>query len=328
MIKNTLRTLLEMMLFATALLLFLGYLNDLHPLLDSYSHFRVHLLIILLPLLLIVSFFHEKKVTLVGLTLVLIGAFYLYAITRPFQPQPIDKSKTHLLKHLQFNLNFKNRRIEAFKAYLKETQPDVVTLQEVTPAHRHALEEMQFESYALDFSTSYPYVSRKKGAYPYQTYCDFQTVGGVAILSKYPINPEKSVCLDGKGLLWSQIMVNEQSINIVSIHTYWPYPYHQPEQVEYLKPIFQHITPPTLIAGDFNAAAWSHTVKEIAKVSQTKVVEGVRWSIALKEQLPFIPNFKLAIDHLLLSKEFQVEKIAVEKELGSDHFPVVAKVWY
>ena len=54
----------------------------------------------------------------------------------------------------------------------------------------------------------------------------------------------------------------------------------------------------------------------------------MRWSITLRKQLPFIPNFKLAIDHVLLSKEFQVEKIFVAKELGSDHFPVVSRIWY
>ena len=328
MIKNTIRILLDLMLFATALLFLLGYLNDLHPLFDSYSHFRVHLLIVLLPLLLIVAFFHEKKTTFIYLSLVVIGAFYLYFITQPFQAKPIDKNKTHLLKHLQFNLNFQNKRIEDFKAYLKETKPDVITLQEVTPAHRIALQEMQIEPYALDFSKDYPYVSQKKGTYPYQVYCDFQMVGGVAILSKYPINNEKNVCLEGHGLLWSQIIVKTQPINIVSIHTHWPYPYRQPEQIEYIKQIFQHITPPTLIAGDFNAAAGSHTVKEIAKVFQTKVVEGMRWSITLRKQLPFIPNFKLAIDHVLLSKEFQVEKIFVAKGLGSDHFPVVSRIWY
>jgi len=328
MIKNTVRFLLNLLLLATALPFLLGYLNDFHPLCDSYSHFRVHLLIILLPLLLIIAFFHEKKTTFIYLGLVIIGGFYLYFITQPFQAKPIDADKTHLLKHLQFNLNFKNKHIEDFKSYLKETQPDVVTLQEVTPAHRRALEEMKVEPYALDFSTSYPYVSRKLGPYPYQAYCNFQAVGGVAILSKHPLNPQKSVCLEGKGLLWSQIVVEKHPINIVSIHTYWPYPYHQPEQIAYIKQIFQHITPPTLIAGDFNAAAWSHTIKEITKVSHTQVVDGLRWSISLKEQLPFIPNFKLAIDHLLLSKEFQVEQIFIEKELGSDHFPLVSKIWY
>ena len=328
MIKNSVHFLLYLILFAIALPLFLGYFNDLHPLFDSFSHFRVHLLIIFLPILLITAFFHEKKATYLYLSLVGLGALYLYFVTQPFKAEPLDPNRTHTLKHLQFNLNFKNRCMDDFNAYLKETKPDVLTLQEVTPEHRESLRELQYKPYALELSKNYPFIEREKGEYPYQSYCKFQSVGGVAILSKYPINEEKSVCLEGKGLLWSQIIVDEQPINIVSIHTYWPYPLHQPEQIDLIKQVFQHITPPTLIAGDFNAAAWSHTVKEIERVSQTKVVEGMRWSIALEKQFSAIPNFKLAIDHVLLSKEFQVEEIFVEKGLGSDHFPIVSKIRY
>ena len=327
-IKNSIKFLLYLLAFGTALPFLLGFANNLHPLLDSFSHFRVHLLFILLPTLLLLAFFHEKRNTFVFLGLVALGSLYLYFVTEPFHANSIDKNKTHTLKHVQFNLNFRNQRMEEFKDYLKETKPDVVTLQEVTPSHMKSLEELQYKSYALNFSKNYPYVSREKGVYPYQVYCPFQAVGGVAILSKHPINEEKSVCLEGKGLLWSQILVEKQPINIVSIHTYWPYPYRQPEQIATIQEIFKHITPPTLIAGDFNAAAWSHSVKEIEKASKTKVVEGMRWSIILAKQFSIIPNFKLAIDHVLLSKEFQVEKIFVEKSLGSDHFPIVSKIKY
>jgi len=327
-IKNNLRFFLYLILLASGLPFLLGFLNDLHPLFDSYSHFRVHLLMVLLPTLLILAFFHEKRNSFIFLGLVVLGGLYLYFITQPFKAEPLDPKKTHTLKHLQFNLNFKNRRMDDFKAYLKETKPDVVTLQEVTPEHIESLQELQYNLYLVEFTKKYPFLEREKGEYPYQSYCKFQSVGGVAILSKYPINEEKSVCLEGKGLLWSQIIVDEQPINIVSIHTYWPYPHHQPEQIDLIKQVFQHITPPTLIAGDFNAAAWSHTVKEIERVSQTKVVEGMRWSIALEKQFSAIPNFKLAIDHVLLSKEFQVEEIFVEKGLGSDHFPIVSKTRY
>jgi endonuclease/exonuclease/phosphatase (EEP) superfamily protein YafD len=327
-IRNSIKILLYLLALGTALPFLLGFANDLHPLFDSFSHFRVHLLIALLPTLLLLAFFHERRNTFIFLGLVALGSLYLYFVTQPFTAEDLDPNKTQRLKHLQFNLNFRNSKMEKFVAYLKETKPDVVTLQEVTPSHLKILSELQYKPYSLDFNKNYPYVSREKGEYPYQHYCKFQTVGGVAILSRHPINKEKSVCLEGQGLVWSQILVKKQAINIVSIHTYWPYPYHQPQQIDHIKQIFKHITTPTLIAGDFNAASWSHSVKEIERVSHTKAVEGLRWSINLEKQFPIIPNFKLAIDHVLLSKEFQVEKIFVEKDLGSDHFPVVSTIRY
>jgi len=54
----------------------------------------------------------------------------------------------------------------------------------------------------------------------------------------------------------------------------------------------------------------------------------MRWTINLKKQVSLIPNFQLPIDHVLISKEFQVAKIFVEKDLGSDHLPVVSELRY
>jgi endonuclease/exonuclease/phosphatase (EEP) superfamily protein YafD len=276
-----------------------------------------------------VGFFHTQKTTFKYLILVLLGVIYLYFITQPFIPKTLDKKKTNTLKHIQFNLRFDNEQIDKVLNYLKESKADVITLQEVTQEHQKKLEELKRELYLVEFSNQYPYPERRAGAYPYQAYCEFYpVVGAVAILSKYPFNNKQSACLQYQGLQWSQIIVKKQPINIISIHTQWPYPYKQPKQIQNIKPIFKNIKPPTLIAGDFNAASWSHSVKQIENASNTKVVEGHRWTIELKKQVPLIPNFKLAIDHVLLSEEFQVEEIFVERSLGSDHLPVVSRIKY
>jgi endonuclease/exonuclease/phosphatase (EEP) superfamily protein YafD len=260
--------------------------------------------------MLLLAFFHEVRNMLVYFTLIVLGAFYLYFINQPFIPKTLDKEKIHSLKHIQFNLNFRNKKMHDVLEYFKNSHADVITLQEVTRSHQEKLEQL-------------------KETYPYQNYCKFYpVVGAVAILSKHPFNENNSACLEERGLVWSQILVNNKPINIVAIHTLWPYPYGQPKQIEDIKTIFKHLTPPTLIAGDFNAASWSHTVQTIEKASSTKVIKGMRWSIDLKKQLPLLPNFKLAIDHVLLSKEFQVEEIFVEKNLGSDHLPVVSRIKY
>ena len=325
-IKNSIRTLLYLPLIILAVWFMMGFLNMFHPFLDSMSHFRVHFLFLLLLLLLIVAFFHELRILVIYLVLFLVGSFYLYTILQPFQAKPIDITRTQHFKHVQFNLNFKNQRIEEVKTFLKENSIDVVTLQEVTAEHKKALEEMQYEGLSVEFSTDYPYVFKKKGAYPYQQYCNFQAVGGVAILSKYPINKENSICMEGEGLLSSQILVNEKPLNVVSIHLYWPFPYGQTKQVKSINQVFEHLSTPLLIAGDFNAVSWSHTLNQIEKASHTKVINGMRWSIALKEQLPLFPSIKLPIDHVLLSKDFDVDSIYVGEDLGSDHFPVISEL--
>ncbi len=288
----------------------LGFFNEVHPLFDSYSHFRIHLLLMLLPIMFVLAFFHKQKMRLLYLFLVVVGTLYLYYINQPFVAQTLDTEKTSRLKQIQFNLSFRNTHMDNVVKYFKESSADVITVEEVTAEHKQELNKI-------------------KDTYPYQAYCEFYpVVGAVGILSKHPFVHENSICLKGKGLQWSQILVNKEPINIVAIHTFWPYPYGQPKQIQDIKPIFKRIKGLTLIAGDFNAVSWSDTVKQIEKVSHTKIVNGLRWTIDLKRQLPLLPNFKLPIDHVLLSDEFQVENIFVERSLGSDHLPVVSTVRY
>ena len=68
-IKTTIRFLLYLVLIGLSLPFLLGYLNMLHPLFDSFAHFRVHLLLGILPLLLLIAFFHEKVIAFVYLSL-------------------------------------------------------------------------------------------------------------------------------------------------------------------------------------------------------------------------------------------------------------------
>lgn len=304
------KLLIYIIFIAIATPLLLGFFNGTHPLFDSFSHFRIHLLLILLPTMLLLAFFHKLKNRIIYLFLVVVGTSYLYYIHQPFVAQALDKEKINRLKHIQFNLNFRNAHMDDVLKYFKESSADVITLEEVTVAHRQALGKI-------------------KDAYPYQVYCEFYpVVGGVAILSKHPFVPEKSSCLKGRGLQWSQILVNHKPINIVAIHTLWPYPYGQPAQIQDMKSVFKNFKGLTLIAGDFNAAPWSYSVKQIEEASNTKVVDGLRWTIDLGKQVPFLPNFKLPIDQILLSDAFQIEKIFVEKSLGSDHLPVVSIIGY
>jgi endonuclease/exonuclease/phosphatase (EEP) superfamily protein YafD len=227
---------------------------------------------------------------------------------------------------MQFNLSFRNQEMDKFKEYILEHPVDIITLQEVTDEHRAVLESLKIDGYNLSIKKEYPFIERKKGAYPYQVYGAFRGVGGGAILSKYPINKEKTVIVEGQGFLWAEIMIKEQPIYVGTLHLFWPFPYSQQEQIKLLRPIFENIPKPTLISGDFNAVSWSDAVNKVATYSNTKVVDGMRWSINLKSQLPLFPFMKLSIDQLLLSEELSVKNIKVEKSLGSDHLPIVSEI--
>ena len=324
--KKFVLTLLYFALIGTALPFLLGFVNSLHPLFDSFANFRVHLLVIVLALTFMIAFFHEKPYNYLFLITTILGTFFLYLINQPFSPKPSTLDKNATFTQMQFNLSFKNQEMDKFKTYILEHPVDIITLQEVTDEHRAVLEELKIDGYNLSVKKEYPFIERKKGAYPYQVYGAFRGVGGGAILSKYPINKEKTVIIEGQGFLWAEIMVKNQPISVGTIHLFWPFPYSQQEQIKLLRPILENIPKPTLISGDFNAVSWSDAVNKVSTYSNTKVVDGMRWSIDLKSQLPLFPFMKLSIDQLLLSDELSVKNIKVEKSLGSDHLPIVSEI--
>lgn len=139
------------------------------------------------------------------------------------------------------------------------------------------------------------------------------------ILSKFPFT-DKGNCLKGKGLIWREIDAKGKKISLVSLHLHWPYPHGQFDQVTTLSEELEQIKGSKIIAGDFNAAPWSHTVERIATASNTDVLDGVRWSI--KVDTP-VMGIWLPIDHILVSDDLIVNEIKAGENLGSDHLPML-----
>ncbi len=307
---NFLSKILKVTLIITLIPFILSFLQAYHSIFDSISHFRYHLLIIIALLLGLLVIFSKNRV-LFG-SLFLISLVYLYIF--PFSYKAIYVSKPEAgvhFSHMQFNLNYGNRRVDSVIELLSSKKPDIVTMQEVTPDHRKKLETL-----------------KSGNLYPYQTYCDFyQVAGAVAILSRHPMESIK--CAKYKGLASATINIKGKSINVASLHLVWPYPYGQYKQVDELKPFFNGMqnSKYRLIAGDFNAAHWSNIVKLIAKESNTDVVGGLRWTIAVNMQFYSIPfSIKLPIDQLLLHG-VGISSIEVLKHYGSDHYPVFSRLY-
>ena len=79
---------------------------------------------------------------------------------------------------------------------------------------------------------------------------------------------------------------------------------------------------PVVVAGDFNAAAWSEAVSKVVATSDTRVVPGLRFTLRMGPR-PIGPIAFMPIDHVMMPDGFIVGDIAVGPALGSDHLPVV-----
>jgi endonuclease/exonuclease/phosphatase (EEP) superfamily protein YafD len=110
------------------------------------------------------------------------------------------------------------------------------------------------------------------------------------------------------------------------VHLFLPFPYGQHRQVTHLSEALKKLKKPLLIAGDFNAAPWSYTVKRVEALTQTRVVAGLMRTIPTRTQYkPYLP---LAIDNVLVSPAIHVTQITTATHMGSDHWPVLVHAEY
>ena len=289
-----------------SLMLLFSFLSPVMAIADSVSHFRIHLIILLLVLVFLMAILGYRKHSAAGITVVVLGIISIspYIMTNKLHAEEIVYKE---LKLMQFNLLFMNRKLNTVAKLARDRDVDVITLQEVNKRTIRLLKIL-------------------KKDYPYQVWCSFQSVGGVAVLSRLPLVKGKAKgCMSNKGTAWLRIKLGKQAVTITSLHLHWPYPFSQYDQVSRLEREFSNVLQPIIVAGDFNATPWSHAVDRLAKVTQTEVTQGLRFSFYLNMSGIIFP-VGLPIDHVLLPNNFKVKNIELGPKAGSDHSSVFASI--
>ena len=217
-----------------------------------------------------------------------------------FHSNHLPKNTEHSHYSLyQKNLSFRLKSYNALIADIHKTNPDFITLQEVTKRHKRILK-------------------RLKTSHPYQHHCDFGTVGGIAILSKIPLKKDSYACLNGS----ARAKLQDKNIWLTSIHLHWPWPFKQEQQIEEivngLTKLNSKLNTKHIIAGDFNTVKWSSNIREMNKRLNIKSVNETNYSFFLENILP------IAIDQVLLPKNTQSIS-ATRPLLGSDHKGIYAE---
>ena len=146
---NSLRRFALFCSWAIAAALIAGQFGAFHPAADSFSHLRLHLVVLALPFLLLLL-----------ITRSWINGFLLAIVITV---------SIGSLGQLFGNLNHNNADAGRVAAYIEEMRPDVVTLQEA------AVESPRV-------------TKRLKEAYPHQVICRYRGEVGIAVLSRTPFS--------------------------------------------------------------------------------------------------------------------------------------------
>jgi vancomycin resistance protein VanJ len=106
-----------------------------------------------------------------------------------------------MLRVVTFNQLFLNTNTEDLLTAIRAQHADVVALQELVPPVAEAIERTM------------------KTIYPYQILSPANNVGGVGLLSRYPLQPARG--LDGAQGQWAILRGGGQTITIVNVHVHF-----------------------------------------------------------------------------------------------------------
>ncbi|MBC2884768.1 endonuclease/exonuclease/phosphatase family protein [Ochrobactrum sp. CM-21-5] len=290
--------------------LVLGFLGAVHPALDTFSHGRAHLSVLMAVLAFPLLFTKMRREGAMLLLFAILAFSTTLGAARDFlsgsRGAHAEASSSVHYSLVQINLRYDNPEPKRILQMIAREKPDVITYQEASGQWTKWLDIL-------------------RGTYPYRLHCrEDPRTWGVGILSRRPFSENGQTSCIGDGLLAvAPIDFGGTSVNVAALHFSWPWPRWQPYQLQYIEPVLHELKGPLVIAGDFNAVPWSNTVRRVEAASDTRHLTGIggTW---LVHYLPvtLAPYLGLPIDQILVSPEIETPKVSVREDAGSDHLPV------
>ncbi|HEX2908133.1 MAG TPA: endonuclease/exonuclease/phosphatase family protein [Phototrophicaceae bacterium] len=298
-------------------------------LLNTFAHLLFLPLLVLLPLALLIR---ARGAALRLLPLIVVAGLW-------FVPAYLPKTvlaANPTLKVLTFNVWRHNHDLHQIEGWVRQTQADIVMLQEISP------------TYATDT------LPGLLDIYPYQSsQADNTRWGGNIILSRYPILSQDYIDLqtpDNPSPLRLVLDVDGEAVAVYNVHLAWPsrqtprlsLPWDnfglrvllgfddriRNQQIQHLVDHLKTEPHPFIIAGDFNASSSSATYQPLATVMRDSFHEvgvgfGGTWPVSqVRGLLEIVPPL-IRIDYIWHSDQFRALDAQRGPELGSDHLPLL-----
>ena len=267
------------------LALFLGFAGRVHPVFDSLSLFRLPLAALCLMALVIPMRLRLRAV--------LASAMLLSASTTV--PVFFQTDTSNDMRIYSKNIWFANRNLDALADDIRESDADVVALQEVSNQNLKMLADLS-------------------NIYHHQHVCPFSGWSRIAVLSKEPIIA--TACTERRAVAAAQVRHPSGPVWVASVHLGWPFPYNNAASAASGSALLKRLDGPVVMAGDFNIFPWAASVGRLQATADLEVAQPVRATF----QLGRLPLF---LDHVHAPGGGSV---AYRDFLGSDHRGVLADI--
>jgi vancomycin resistance protein VanJ len=222
------------------------------------------------------------------------------------------------LKVMSYNVWYRNRNVAEVARLIRQEQPDIVLLQELSPKMAQALKEQLVDLYGSD-----------------PLYLAYEAEVYQGIISRYPLMPVELA--EDRGRAQKVVAtLPAGSVAVWNVHPNTPLPWlRQYKQITALvEDIATAADQPLIVGGDFNTTDQSETYRLVSQYLYNAHWEA-GWGFGFSFPANH-PRFKryiaivtpvIRIDHVFFSSHFIVSSARTLSESGgSDHFPVTAKL--
>ncbi|WP_055049467.1 endonuclease/exonuclease/phosphatase family protein [Devosia sp. A16] len=212
-----------------------------------------------------------------------------------------------LLKLLSFNILSGNPNGETIARFVAGSGADLVVLLEAAPVAA--------------------YVGILRASYPYSAGCeDGDRCGGVVILSRTPLADVSVQSMSGiwvNRLVTATTEVLGQKVNIVAAHLVKPYfDDFAAQELAKLGAVIGKLEGPVVLAGDFNAAAWSGAIDRL--ITRQQLLPGPAYPATWPVRLG---PLGVPIDNVFTRAPLVIWNIeAVADAMGSNHRGLMAEI--
>jgi endonuclease/exonuclease/phosphatase (EEP) superfamily protein YafD len=209
------------------------------------------------------------------------------------------------LRLLSANLSLRNPSAAGLLAWLAQTQPDLLLLQELTPALARQLQ-------GLD-------------AYPYRLVCAEDSPFGLGLYSRLPLAQAEVVRQDQIPEIHAAFDWQGQRVRLLLVHPMPPlssaFHRQRDQRLWQLAGSLAQQPGPRLLAGDLNASPWSSLFVGLDGL-------GLRRAAGLAPSWPAVGAGLLGIpiDQVLASGHWHLLEHELGPNIGSDHRPVLLRL--
>jgi endonuclease/exonuclease/phosphatase (EEP) superfamily protein YafD len=210
------------------------------------------------------------------------------------------------------NLHRYNTDLSKLIQEVREIEPEILLLLEVTPEHFEQIGPLM---------PIYPYRVEERSVAELEL--------GFVFLSKFPIRNSRVTKLSEvcNFVLEAMLEIDKKPVVFYGVHAQRPDLWNFIERKDQFLRLARQISGqslPAIAAGDFNATPYSPIFKEVIRISGLKDSrEGFGWQPSWPT---FFPPLWIPIDHVLVTPDIQVRMRRTGAYIGSDHYPVITQL--